>query len=93
MTIEGMGEVLFCHATPLRDDEEVVLVDSRLDRWREVFDGLDPAVRTVVRGAPSDALESEERRALLASRARQARGREIGVPHAEAFRRVFGEEP
>ncbi|WP_461111014.1 type II toxin-antitoxin system prevent-host-death family antitoxin [Streptomyces calidiresistens] len=47
----------------------------------------------VVRGAPSDALESEERRALLASRARQARGREIGVPHAEAFRRVFGEEP
>ncbi|GAB3125154.1 hypothetical protein GCM10027160_47350 [Streptomyces calidiresistens] len=50
MTIEGMGEVLFCHATPLRDDEEVVLVDSRLDRWREVFDGLDPAVRTVVCG-------------------------------------------
>lgn len=33
--IHGLGKVLFCHATP-RDDEEVVLVDSRLDRWREV---------------------------------------------------------
>mgnify|MGYP001493482085 CR=1 FL=1 len=32
--VRGMGEVLFCHATP-RDDEEVVLVDSRLDRWEE----------------------------------------------------------
>jgi predicted phosphodiesterase len=41
--------VLFCHATP-RDDEEVVLVDSRLDRWREVLSGLDTDIRTVVCG-------------------------------------------
>jgi hypothetical protein len=41
--------VLFCHATP-RDDEEVVLVGSRLDRWREVLSGLDTDIRTVVCG-------------------------------------------
>ncbi|MFF4232397.1 transposase family protein [Streptomyces sp. NPDC001820] len=33
-----MGRVLFCHATP-RDDEEVVLVDSGLDRLQEIFGG------------------------------------------------------
>jgi putative phosphoesterase len=51
VTIEvaGLGQVLFCHATP-RDDEEVVLADSRLERWAEVLGGLDPAVRTVVCG-------------------------------------------
>ncbi|MFD5555180.1 metallophosphoesterase family protein [Streptomyces sp. NPDC127068] len=49
LSVRGLGKVLFCHATP-RDDEEVVLVDSRLDRWAEVFDGLDSDVRTVVCG-------------------------------------------
>ncbi|MCX5339179.1 metallophosphoesterase family protein [Streptomyces atratus] len=49
LAVRGLGEVLFCHATP-RDDEEVVLVDSRLDRWKEVFSGLDADVRTVVCG-------------------------------------------
>jgi predicted phosphodiesterase len=44
-----LDDVLFCHATP-RDDEEIVLVDSPLDRWAEVFSGLDPAVRAVVCG-------------------------------------------
>ena len=33
--IAGLGNTVFCHATP-RDDEEVVLVDSRLSRWAEV---------------------------------------------------------
>jgi predicted phosphodiesterase len=47
--VRGLGKVLFCHATP-RDDEEVVLVDSRLDRWTEVFAGLAADVRTVVCG-------------------------------------------
>ena len=41
--------MLFCHATP-RDDEEVVLVDSRPARWAEVFAGLPAQVRTVVCG-------------------------------------------
>ncbi|EYT78767.1 phosphoesterase [Streptomyces sp. Tu 6176] len=49
LPVRGLGKVLFCHATP-RDDEEVVPVDSRPDRRREVFGGLDPEVRTVVRG-------------------------------------------
>ncbi|MEU9453016.1 metallophosphoesterase family protein [Streptomyces sp. NPDC048277] len=49
LSVNGLGKVLFCHATP-RDDEEVVLVDSRLDRWEEVFDGLDTGIRTVVCG-------------------------------------------
>ncbi|MGH3712571.1 MAG: metallophosphoesterase family protein [Micromonosporaceae bacterium] len=45
--VAGFGPVLFCHATP-HDDEEVVLVDSRLARWSDVFDGV--AERTVVCG-------------------------------------------
>jgi predicted phosphodiesterase len=49
LTIPGLGRTVFCHATP-RDDEEVTLVDSSLDRWAEVFAGLDPAVSTVVCG-------------------------------------------
>jgi predicted phosphodiesterase len=44
-----LGTAVFCHATP-RDDEEVVVVDSRLARWAEVFDGLEASVRTVVCG-------------------------------------------
>ncbi|SDN12500.1 Predicted phosphodiesterase [Streptomyces wuyuanensis] len=49
MPVTGLGDVLFCHATP-RDDEEVVLVDSRPQRWREVFTGLDGDLPTVVCG-------------------------------------------
>ncbi|UVS80538.1 phosphodiesterase [Actinokineospora sp. UTMC 2448] len=47
--ITGLGEVLFCHATP-RDDDEIVLVDSSLDRWSEILDGVDEAVDTIVCG-------------------------------------------
>jgi predicted phosphodiesterase len=49
LTLRGLGETVFCHATP-RDDEEVVLVDSRLERWTEVFATLPDTVRTVVCG-------------------------------------------
>ncbi|MFJ1747891.1 metallophosphoesterase family protein [Streptomyces sp. NPDC088116] len=49
LPVRGLGNVLFCHATP-RDDAEVVLVDSRLDRWKEVFGGLATDIRTVVCG-------------------------------------------
>ena len=49
LDVGGFGPVRFCHATP-RDDREVVLVDSRLDRWAEVFAGLPDEVRTVVCG-------------------------------------------
>lgn len=47
--IEGFGEVLFCHGTP-RDDAEVVLVDTRMSRWREAFAEIPDSVRTVVCG-------------------------------------------
>ncbi|EEP72123.1 metallophosphoesterase [Micromonospora sp. ATCC 39149] len=49
LPVAGLGEVLFCHATP-RDDEEVVLVDSRLARWAEVLADVPVEVRTVVCG-------------------------------------------
>lgn len=51
LDVRGLGEVLFCHATP-RDDEEFVLVDSPLERWAEVLDGASAHQRadTVVCG-------------------------------------------
>jgi predicted phosphodiesterase len=49
LELSGLGPALFCHGTP-RDDEEVVLVDSRPQRWAEVFAGVDEQVRTVVCG-------------------------------------------
>lgn len=49
MDVEGFGRVIFCHGTP-RNDEEVVLVDTRLERWAEVFAELPDDVRTMVCG-------------------------------------------
>jgi len=49
LDLDSLGRTVFCHATP-RDDEEVVLVDSRLERWAEVFSTLDAPVSTVVCG-------------------------------------------
>lgn len=49
LELEGLGPTLFCHATP-RDDEEVVLVDSRLERWSEVLATTPDDVTTVVCG-------------------------------------------
>jgi len=49
LEVAGFGPVVFCHGTP-RDDEEVVLVDTRLERWAEVFADLPGDVRTVVCG-------------------------------------------
>jgi predicted phosphodiesterase len=49
LDVAGLGPTLFCHATP-RDDEEVVLVDSPLDRWTTVFASVPDEVTTVVCG-------------------------------------------
>ena len=49
LPVAGLGPVLFCHATP-RDDEEVVLADSRLERWAEVLGPAGAGVATVVCG-------------------------------------------
>src|SRR6185312_12175998 len=47
--VDGFGAVRFCHATP-RDDAEVVLVDSRIERWLEVLSDLPDHVGVVVCG-------------------------------------------
>jgi predicted phosphodiesterase len=47
--VDGFGEVLFCHGSP-RDDDEVVLVDTRAERWGEALSGVDDTVQTVVCG-------------------------------------------
>jgi predicted phosphodiesterase len=39
LDVEGLGQVLFCHASPRRDDE-MVLVDSPPERWAEVLAGV-----------------------------------------------------
>ncbi|WP_030266797.1 metallophosphoesterase family protein [Streptomyces violens] len=49
LDVPGLGPVLFCHATP-RDDTEVVLADSRRERFAEVLAGVADGVRTVVCG-------------------------------------------
>lgn len=49
LDVAGFGPVVFCHGTP-RDDDEVVLVDTRLERWAEAFADLPDDVRTVVCG-------------------------------------------
>lgn len=49
LDVDGFGPVLFCHGTP-RDDDEVVLVDTRLAKWAEVFADVPDDVSTVVCG-------------------------------------------
>ena len=49
LDVTGFGTVVFCHGTP-RDDDEVVLVDTRLSRWAEVFAELEETDRVVVCG-------------------------------------------
>ncbi|MGL5909621.1 MAG: metallophosphoesterase family protein [Phycicoccus sp.] len=41
--------MLFCRGSP-RDDDEVVLVDTRLSRWAEAFADVPPEVRMVCCG-------------------------------------------
>lgn len=49
LDVDDFGPVVFCHGTP-RDDEEVVLVDTRIDKWTEVLADLGSEIRTVVCG-------------------------------------------
>ena len=43
LDVDGLGPTLFCHATPRRDDE-FVLVDSPLPVWRRALAGVAEAV-------------------------------------------------
>jgi predicted phosphodiesterase len=47
LDIDGLGPTLFCHASPRRDDE-MVLVDSPPEHWTAVLDGV--TADTVVLG-------------------------------------------
>jgi predicted phosphodiesterase len=49
LPVAGFGRIVFCHGTP-RDDDEVVLVDTRPERWLEILADLPADVRTVVCG-------------------------------------------
>jgi predicted phosphodiesterase len=49
LSLGALGTTVFCHASP-RDDEEVALVDSRIERWQELLSTLDSDVSTVVCG-------------------------------------------
>jgi predicted phosphodiesterase len=39
LDVDGLGPTLFCHATPRRDDE-FVLVDSPISRWQQALHGV-----------------------------------------------------
>lgn len=49
LSVEGFGPVVFCHGSPRRDDE-LVLVDSPMSRWARAFADLSPDQMTVVCG-------------------------------------------
>ncbi len=49
LDVDGFGPVVFCHGSPRRDDE-IVLVDSPMSRWQTAFTGLPPHHQTVVCG-------------------------------------------
>jgi predicted phosphodiesterase len=77
LEVAGFGPVVFCHGTP-RDDEEVVLVDTRLERWAEVFADLPGDVRTVVCG------HTHMPFARLAGRRLVVNPGSIGMPYGRA---------
>jgi anti-sigma regulatory factor (Ser/Thr protein kinase) len=73
----------------------LLLVDAVTDRWgvtpRDTGDGKTVWFECLAKAPDADALELQELRALAACRAHQARGENAGVPHDEAYRRVFGD--
>jgi predicted phosphodiesterase len=49
LDVDGLGPAVFCHASPRRDDE-MVLVDSPPERWDAALSGLDAGIETVLCG-------------------------------------------
>ncbi len=49
LDVDGLGQTLFCHASPRRD-EEMLLVDSSPERWATALSGLGPDLQAVVCG-------------------------------------------
>ena len=75
--IDGFGPVLFCHGSP-RDDNEVVLVDTRMERWLEVLADVPPEVRTIVAGhTHMPFVRLVDRRQIIVSGS-------VGMPYGQA---------
>jgi putative phosphoesterase len=49
ISVAGFGDVLICHGTP-RDENEIVLVDTGMERWEEVLRDVPVSVSTIVCG-------------------------------------------
>jgi predicted phosphodiesterase len=72
LDVTGLGMVRFCHATA-RDDTEMVLVDSPIDRYREAFAGTgEPTVVLGHTHMPFD---------RLADRRRYVNPGSVGMPY------------
>ncbi len=85
LNVDGLGPVLFCHATA-RDDEEIVLVDSPIDWFAEGFAGVEEA--TVICGhthMPFDRLAGGRRIVNAGSV-----GMPYGPPGAAAYWALLG---
>lgn len=85
LEVEGLGPVLFCHATA-RDDEELVLVDSPEEWFTEGFEGTDePLVVLGHTHMPFDRLAAGRRFVNAGSV-----GMPYGPPGAAAYWAVLG---
>jgi predicted phosphodiesterase len=74
LNIGGHGPVVFCHASPRRDDE-MLLVDSPPERWEAALAGLDPGIQTVVCGHTHMQFDR------LAARRRVINPGSVGMPY------------
>ena len=72
LDIDGLGPTVFCHASPRRDDE-MILVDSPPRRWAEVLSGVD--AETVVCGHTHMPFDR------LAGRHRVVNAGSVGMPY------------
>jgi predicted phosphodiesterase len=77
LELDGFGPVLFCHGTP-RDDAEVVLVDTRLERWADVLADVPGDVTTIVCG------HTHMPFARLAQRKQVINPGSVGMPYGRA---------
>ena len=79
LELDGFGPVIFCHGTP-RDDAEVVLVDTRLDRWADVLADVPDDVSTIVCG------HTHMPFTRLAHRRQVINPGSVGMPYGRAWR-------
>jgi len=74
LDIDGLGQTLFCHASPRRDDE-MLLVDSPPERWAAALSGLGSGIQVVVCGHTHMQFDR------LAARRRVINPGSVGMPY------------